>query len=612
VSTHRTSLFDGRYGAALSYVLALVAVSVAVETSLKLAWLRDRPYLLPVVAVALSAWRGGFRPAMLASLAGLIAVNVHLVRTQPWGLQQAAVGVFYMAVCALVAYSARAMATSEREARRQTARLHAMFGQAAVGMAYVTLDGQLVEANQRFADILGRSLAELPGASLQTVTSPEDWPVVATAIEDLSASRQTEFLHDVRCIKPDGNTVWTHVALAPLPSDDGEPDALVAVVEDIHERRSAEEALKLADRQKDDFLALLSHELRNPLAPIRTAVHLLRLRHAPDADSQRLHAVIERQVGHLVHLIDDLLDVSRALRGRIELRLEPIDLGEVIGAAVETTRPLIDARQQQLVVRLPSEAVRVDGDRVRLTQVVGNLLHNAAKFTDRGGTITLSLRSENGESALEVRDTGEGIDAGLLKTIFEPFVQADRSLERSQGGLGIGLTLVRRIVDLHGGRVVAESAGRGHGAAFTVRLPALATFAISSPSAPLIAAAPPSGLRVLVVDDNVDAADSLAALLRLGGQAVTVAYDGRTALEHASSERPDVVLLDIGLPGMNGYEVAGALRTLLGDGVLIAAVTGYGQDADARRAAEAGFDHHLVKPVDAGSLERVLATATRK
>src|SRR6476620_1100018 len=175
-----------------------------------------------------------------------------------------------------------------------------MFGQAAVGMAYVTLDGQLVEVNQRFADILGRPLAELPGARLETVTGPEDWPVVARAIADLSAARQTEFLHDVRCVKADGNMVWTHVALAPLPSDDGEPDALVAVVEDIHERRSAEEALKLADRQKDDFLALLSHELRNPLAPIRTAVHLLRLRHAPDADSQRLHAVIERQVGHLV------------------------------------------------------------------------------------------------------------------------------------------------------------------------------------------------------------------------------------------------------------------------------------------------------------------------
>jgi len=612
VPSHRTSLLDGRYGAALSYALALVAVSIAVAISFNLPWLRDRPYVLPVVAVALSAWQAGFKPAMVASLAGLVAVNVHLVRTQPWGLQQAAVAVFYMAVCAVVAYAGRAMATSEREARRQTARLHAMFGQAAVGMAYVTLDGQLVEVNQRFADILGRSLAELPGARLETVTSPEDWPVVAAAIADLSTARHTEFLHDVRCVQPGGNTVWTHVALAPLPSDDGEPDALVAVVEDIHERRSAEEALKLADRQKDDFLALLSHELRNPLAPIRTAVHLLRLRHAPDADSQRLHAVIERQVGHLVHLIDDLLDVSRALRGRIELRLEPLDLGEVIGAAVETTRPLIDARQQHLEVRLPAETVRVDGDRVRLTQVVGNLLHNASKFTDGGGTITLNLRSDSGEAVLEVRDTGEGIDAGLLKTIFEPFVQADRSLERSQGGLGIGLTLVRRIVDLHGGRVVAESAGRGHGAVFTMRLPARSSFVTSGAAAPAKATDPPSGLRVLVVDDNVDAADSLAALLRLGGQTVTVAYDGRTALEHASSERPDVVLLDIGLPGMNGYEVAGALRTLLGDGVLIAAVTGYGQDADARRAAEAGFDHHLIKPVDAGSLERVLATATRK
>jgi two-component system CheB/CheR fusion protein len=525
------------------------------------------------------------------------------------GLQQAAVALLYLAVSVLVAHSARAMASSEREARRQTARLRAMFGQAAVGMAHVTPDGRFVEVNQRLADILGRPLDGLVGVRLDAVICGDDWSTLGQAIEDLSAARRAEFLADVRCVRPDGATVWTYVALAPLPGDDGGPEGLVAVVEDIHERRLAEDALKIADRQKDDFLALLSHELRNPLAPIRTAVHLLRLRHAPEDDSQRLHAIIERQVSHLVHLVDDLLDVSRALRGRIELRPEPVDLSDVIAAAVETTRPLIDARHQGLEIRLPAEPVRAYGDRVRLTQVIGNLLHNAVKFTGRAGVITVTLDRHGDEARIAVRDTGEGIDADVMPTIFEPFVQADRSLERSQGGLGIGLTLVRRIVDLHGGRVLATSAGRGQGAQFTV---VLAT--ISEPVAASAAAGPPagklpSGLRVLVVDDNVDAADSLAALLRLGGQEVSVSYDGQTALEQAAAERPDVVLLDIGLPGMNGYEVAAALRRQLGNGPLIVAVTGYGQDADARRAAEAGFDHHLVKPVSPATLERVIATA---
>jgi PAS domain S-box-containing protein len=590
----------------LAGVCAAAAVAIAFQTP----WFRDRPYLLPVGAVALAAWQGGFRHAMLASAVGLVGVNAYLASTQAWGLQQASVALLYLGVSALVAHSARAMASSEREARRQAGRLRAMFGQAAVGMARVTLDGRLVEVNQRLADILRRPLKELVGIRLEALISGDDRPTVAHAVEELSAARRTEFLGDVRCVTPDGGMVWTHVALAPLPGADGELEGVVAVVEDIHERRMAEEALKLADRQKDDFLALLSHELRNPLAPIRTAVHLLRQRHAPDADSQRLHAVIERQVGHLVHLVDDLLDVSRALRGRIELRPEPVDLAEVIVAAVETARPLIDTRHQQLEVRLPAEPVRVHGDRVRLVQMVGNLLHNGAKFTDRGGALTVTLGREQDTAILRVRDTGEGIDPELLPTIFEPFVQADRSLERSQGGLGIGLTLVRRIVDLHGGQVSAESAGRGRGAEFAVQLPALST-----PAPPRAAAPAPAlpvrrtGLRVLVVDDNMDAADSLAALLRAGGQTVSVAYEGATALAHAAAERPEVVLLDIGLPGMNGYEVASALRQQLGEEPLIVAVTGYGQDADAKRAADAGFDHHLVKPVDAATLERVIASA---
>jgi two-component system CheB/CheR fusion protein len=384
---------------------------------------------------------------------------------------------------------------------------------------------------------------------------------------------------------------------------------MVGSLLDITEQRLAEDALKLADRQKDDFLALLSHELRNPLAPIRTAVHLLKLRHAPDADSQRLHGVIERQVQHLVHLVDDLLDVSRVLRDKIELRPQTLALSDVVALAAETTRPTFDAHRQRLEIALPDTPTFVRGDQVRLSQVLGNLLHNASKFSHRGATVWLAVERDATDHVLiRVRDGGAGMAPELLPTIFEPFVQADRSLERSQGGLGIGLTLVKKIIDLHGGSVTATSPGVGHGSEFIVRLPADAAPASAdrADDAPSALALRP-GLHVLVVDDNADAAESLAALLRSSGQIVRVAFNGPDAVAAAVAHRPDVVLLDIGLPGMNGYEVASALRRQPGGGPALVAITGYGQDTDARRAAEAGFDRHLVKPVDAGQLERVLA-----
>jgi two-component system CheB/CheR fusion protein len=398
----------------------------------------------------------------------------------------------------------------------------------------------------------------------------------------------------------------------------GEVVGLGVLVADITERKRLEDELRRraeqlaeADRHKDEFLAMLAHELRNPLAPIRNALHILK---QPDANGGMLGQAMdmaERQVGHMARLLDDLLDVSRISRGRIELRQEPVDLAAVLGRSVEAARPLFEERQHQLTVSLTPGPLRVRGDPTRLDQVVTNLLNNAAKYTDPGGRIRVSAGREGGAVVLRVRDTGIGIDPEMLPKIFDLFVQAERRLDRSQGGVGIGLTLVRRLVELHGGTVDAQSAGPGRGSEFVVRLPAAPEGEAGARAGAAGAdAASPRALsrRVLVVDDNVDAADSIALLLRLGGHEVRVAHDGPTALLIARAFRPQVVFLDIGMPGMDGYEVARRLRREPGpQPALLVALTGWGHDEDRRRSQEAGFDHHLVKPVDPAALVQLLA-----
>jgi CheY-like chemotaxis protein len=335
-------------------------------------------------------------------------------------------------------------------------------------------------------------------------------------------------------------------------------------------------------------------------------VQLLKMRKQPDAEDHRLHGVIDRQVQHLVRMVDDLLDVSRVLRGKVELRREPIDIADAIAIAAETSRPLIDTQRQQLTLALPAGAVTVHGDAVRLSQVIANLLNNASKYSGVGATIHLSAAQVEGDVVIQVRDSGAGIPGDVLARVFEPFVQADRSLERSRGGLGIGLTLVKKIVELHNGQVSAESAGLGQGSVFTIRLPAHAGAAADAPAAeqaPVVALP----ARVLVVDDNVDAAESLAMLLQSDGHTVSVAHNGVDAVQRAEVWQPDIAVLDVGLPGMNGYEVASALRQRGGSCPELIAVTGYGQAADTKRAFEAGFRFHLVKPVDARDLTTAIA-----
>ncbi|WP_437589355.1 ATP-binding protein [Sorangium sp. So ce1000] len=389
-----------------------------------------------------------------------------------------------------------------------------------------------------------------------------------------------------------------------------------AIVE--RERRVALENARLyleaheADRRKDEFIAMLSHELRNPLAPITTGLELLQMSadQRSDRDDRQILATLDRQVKTIVRLVDDLLDVSRITRGKIELERERLDLGEVVESAIESVRPLLLQRRHDLALSV-DPGVFVHGDRVRLEQIVVNLLNNAIKYTNPGGRISLACAVIGGEARLQVTDTGVGISAELLARVFEPFMQARRTLDRSQGGLGIGLTLVKRLAELHGGRVEALSAGPGEGTAISVWLP-LAPADAPAPPAP-DPAPPRSGTRalhVLLVDDNVDAAEGLRRILQLHGHAVSMAHDGPAALDAARASRPDLVLLDIGLPGMDGYEVVRRLRSEPElRRAYIAALSGYGQDQDRRRSRDAGFDAHLTKPVATEQLLSLLAEA---
>ncbi len=367
------------------------------------------------------------------------------------------------------------------------------------------------------------------------------------------------------------------------------------------------EQLREADRRKDEFLALLAHELRNPLAPIRNAVQIIRLS-TEQAALEQARTLIERQLGQMVRLVDDLMDVSRISRNKLELRKEPVELSSVVQSAVETIRPLIEQMGHDLTVTLPPPPVVIEADPVRLAQVFMNLLNNSAKYTERGGHIRLTAERQGSDVVVAVKDTGIGIPADKLPTVFDLFSQVEGSLSHSQGGLGIGLSLVKRLVEMHDGSVEAKSDGLGKGSTFSVRLPVLIAHSRPHGSGEKEAAAPKSSLRILIVDDNRDNADSLGMMLRIMGNETQTAYDGEEAVAAAMAFRPDVILLDIGLPKLNGYEACRRIREhLWGDDVVLIALTGWGQEDDVRRSDEAGFDHHMVKPVNPDALMKLLA-----
>jgi PAS domain S-box-containing protein len=463
-------------------------------------------------------------------------------------------------------------------------------------------DTKIARLNPAFERAVSWSTQDAAGVSLMEQCYPD--PAYREHVREFMQSCRGGSM-DIRMRTRDGRdleTAWAKVRLS-----DG-TQAGIGI--DITGRKRHEQALQDADRRKDEFLATLAHELRNPLAPIRNAAQILS--HLGHADPTLTSAteIIARQVQHLTRLVDDLLDVSRITRGKVTLRKEPVDLATVVTQAIETSRPLIESHRHELTVSLPGEAIWVEADLTRLAQVIANLLTNAAKYTPEGGHIRLTVERDGDTAIVRVRDDGVGISGEMLTSIFDLFTQGDRSLARSEGGLGIGLTLVKRLVEMHGGSVIAYSDGPGRGSEFIVRLPTLP----AAPSAPADTSkggrstSPSSSRRrILVVDDNVDAADSLAMLLGIGGHEVRTAHDGATAVEVAKAFQPEVVLLDIGLPGMDGYEVARQLRGQLEmEKTVLVAVTGYGQDEDRRRTQEAGFDEHLVMPVDPVDLERLL------
>jgi signal transduction histidine kinase/ActR/RegA family two-component response regulator len=377
-------------------------------------------------------------------------------------------------------------------------------------------------------------------------------------------------------------------------------------------RREAEAKLRDADRRKDEFLAMLAHELRNPLAPIGMAAQILRLGQVTPARVKHTCEIIDRQIGHMTSLLDDLLDVSRVSGGLVALAQELHDMGTIVRDAVEQARPLIDARRHRLSLALPSQAAQVRGDSTRLVQIVTNLLNNATKYTPQGGVIELELTQDATRVQVVVRDNGIGIDTTLLPHVFDLFVQGERSPDRAQGGLGVGLALVKSLVERHGGSVSAASAGHGAGSEFTIALPRAHGVAPVPALCQQGGTAGSGGLDILIVDDNTDAADTLSLFLSTVGHTLSVAYEGHSALALATEAAPHVLLLDIGLPDIDGYELARQIRALpqTAHATLIA-LTGYGQPADRERSIAAGFNHHLTKPVDAASLLRLLATVSK-
>ncbi|HYH65070.1 MAG TPA: ATP-binding protein, partial [Urbifossiella sp.] len=501
-----------------------------------------------------------------------------------------------------------------QEALRQQEQRFTRFMDHLPGLAWIKdLQGHYVYANDAAATAFN-----VPPADLYGKTDDEVFPPATAAQFKEHDRRALASGTGVQVIETlaDAGGVLRHslVSKFPIPGPDGRAALVGGMAIDVTDRLRAEEALREADRRKDEFLATLAHELRNPLSPVRNALHILKQPGVDAAAAGRLREMMERQVGHMARMVEDLLDVSRITRGKVELRKEVVDLAAVVASTLEATRPLVADRRQELTVDLPAEPVRLEADPARLEQVLANLLNNAVKYTDPGGRVWLTARREGGEVVLRVRDTGAGIAADMLPRIFEPFVQADRVLHQSQGGLGIGLTLVRRLVEMHGGSVTAHSDGPGKGSEFVVRLPLGKEEGGRRKEEPESAPVPPSSFplppsrSVLVVDDNVDAAESLALLLRMKGHEVRVAHDGLAALAAVEAAPPDLVLLDIGMPGMDGYEVARRLRERPGlEHLPLVAMTGWSQDEDRRRSREAGFDHHLVKPVEPAVLYQLLA-----
>jgi PAS domain S-box-containing protein len=502
----------------------------------------------------------------------------------------------------------------ETELRARTQQLESLLTSAPLGVAFFDRSHRYLRINDTLADINGLPVASHLGRTLEEVL-PDMPPAVGGVIDTVFEAGLPLGNFETSGMTPRAPGELRHWLSGFYPVHDarGQVEMVGAWVVEITERKSAEQALIQSDRRKDEFLATLAHELRNPLAPIRSSLHILR-RPNVDADLHtRMLAMIDRQVTHMVRLVDDLLEISRITGGKVELRREITDVGQVVRSAVEVSGPLVEAAGHGLEVVLPDEPVMVDADPVRLAQVVANLLNNAAKYTEAGGQIQVSVTTASDQVSIAVTDTGLGIPAEMLPRVFDLFTQVDRTLGRAQGGLGIGLALVKNLVALHGGTVEASSKGPGCGSRFVVALPMMQP--LSEQAAPQsqreLSVSELQGQRILVVDDNRDAAESLVTLLGMLGAQTFMAHDGAAALLAIRSHQPSVVLLDLGMPGMDGYAVAAAIRQEpQWQRLTLIALTGWGQLEDLQRTHDAGFDHHCVKPVDPDALVTLLQRAS--
>ncbi len=623
-----------------AYLLAVVATAAAaLLRGLLSRWLGyELPYITFFGAIMVAAWYGGWRP-------GILATALSALTTFVWFIDPAAPGLRTGDLIGLLLFGligALVSAASEQlhGARRQIEQQHRVLAREAQARADAeqgatserrvadraqtllaavvestedailtkSLDGGILSWNAGAERMFGYGAEQVVGGPVTRLVPLHRQDEEGELLRRVSqgervASFETERLHR------DGRVFDVSVTLSPIRDDTGQIVGASSIVRDMTARKAFEASLREADRRKDDFLAVLAHELRNPLSPIRNSAALLRLGGATDPVTARAAAVIERQAQHMARLLDDLLDVSRITRDRLELRRVPVTLAEVLDAAGETVRPALDALHQTLSLTVPGSPVHLNGDPVRLAQVFANVLSNASKYSERGGEIRVVAAVTGAEVAVEVADDGIGIPSEMLPLVFEMFSQASQAIGRSQGGLGIGLALVKGLVALHGGRVAAASAGTGHGSRFTVTLPVVATAAPVS-RVVVAGAAVRSARRVLVVDDNRDGADSLAQLLQAQGHDVRTAYDGASAIAEAGRFHPQAVLLDLGMPGLDGLETARRLRAAQpAEPLLLVAVTGWGQERDRRQTREAGFDGHLVKPVDLTDLEALMQSA---
>jgi PAS domain S-box-containing protein len=565
---------------------------------------------VPFFAVLISAWYGGLGPGIFATaLTTAIALIIMLNRGDrfpPWQILQV---VLFVAGGMLISLLVEALHAARRRADVNRRWLSAVL--ASIGDAVIVTDEQdrvifmnaMAESlcGWTHQDASGQPLAEVFRIISEETRQPTEAPVARALRDGLVVGLANHTL----LISAGGAERPIHDSAAPVRDDRGSITGVVLVFRDDTDRRRYEQQLVEANRRKDEFLAMLAHELRNPLAAIRSAVEVLDMPGAED-DRQWASQVIGRQIHHLTRLLDDLLDVSRITRGLIEVRKQLIDACLVINQAIESVRPQIDDGKHRLEVSISPQILRLEADPVRLEQVLVNLLSNAAKYTAAGGRIELSAQHAEDQIIFRVTDTGMGIAPETLPHIFDLFAQGERTLARSEGGLGVGLTIVKKLMELHGGSVSARSEGVGQGSEFIVRLPA-AERPSPAESIPATPTAERPGSRILIVEDNKDLARGMARLLKLLGHKVQLAHDGPEGIEAARVSRPEVILLNIGLPNLDGYYVARVLRQEVGlTDALIIAITGYGQEEDRRHSQEAGIDHHLTKPVDLKTIAELI------